>query len=77
MPAHDAWFPMRTSRGMGGRSCIRGLKYYCRYGVARSYQAAQKQVNTGQYKPKVSKPVYLANTRLDADKDGTACEVTR
>ena len=47
------------------------------YGVAKSAKAARKQVNSGHYKPYVSLPLYQANSSLDADKDGTACEVTR
>jgi excalibur calcium-binding domain-containing protein len=43
---------------------------------SRSSAAAQRQVNTGHYKPRVSRSVYRANSNLDADKDGTACEVS-
>ena len=47
-----------------------------RYGVAISAKAATKQVRTDHYRPKVNRAPYLANDNLDADKDGTACEVT-
>ena len=47
------------------------------YGVAKSYKAAQNQVRTGHFKPYVSLSLYRANSSLDADKDGTACEVTK
>jgi hypothetical protein len=47
------------------------------YGVAKSRKAARRQVRTGHYKPHVSRAGYLANRDLDADDDGTACEVTR
>jgi hypothetical protein len=47
------------------------------YGVAKSRRAARKQVNSGHYKPHVSYSIYVANKSLDADKDGTACEVSR
>jgi hypothetical protein len=47
------------------------------YGVAKSRKAARKQVRTGHYKPHVSRAGYRANSSLDADKDGTACEVSR
>ncbi len=47
------------------------------YGVAKSRKAARKQVRTGHYKPHVSYKIYVANKSLDADKDGTACEVTK
>jgi hypothetical protein len=47
------------------------------YGVAKSRRAANKQVNTGHYRPYVSLTLYNANSSLDADKDGTACEVSR
>ena len=58
------------------RNCTALHRHYYRYGVARSAAAAQKQVNTGHYKPRVSRSVYRANSNLDADKDGTACEVS-
>jgi hypothetical protein len=47
------------------------------YGVAKSRKAARRQVKTGHYKPHVSRAGYRANSDLDADKDGTACEVSR
>ncbi len=47
------------------------------YGVAKSRKAARKQVRTGHYKPHVSRAGYRANSDLDADNDGTACEVSR
>ena len=47
-----------------------------KYGVAKSKAAATKQVNTGHYRPAVAPLVYSANDESDADKDGTACEVT-
>lgn len=39
-------------------------------GVARSAAATQGLT----YRPAVKKRVYLANTHLDRDKDGVACE---
>jgi Excalibur calcium-binding domain len=59
------------------RNCDALHRQFYRYGVARSVAAAQRQVNTGHYKPRVNRRVYRANTHLDADKDGTACEVSR
>ena len=47
------------------------------YGVAKSRKAARRQVRTGHYKPHVSRAGYRANSDLDADNDGTACEVLR
>ncbi len=47
------------------------------YGVAKSRKAARRQVRTGHYKPHVSLAGYRANRDLDADSDGTACEVSR
>jgi hypothetical protein len=47
------------------------------YGVAKSRKAARRQVRTGHYKPHVSRAGYRANSDLDADSDGTACEVSR
>jgi hypothetical protein len=47
------------------------------YGVSKSRKAARRQVRTGHYKPHVSRAGYRANSDLDADKDGTACEVSR
>jgi hypothetical protein len=46
------------------------------YGVAKSRRAARRQVNTGHYRPHVSRAGYRANRSLDADDDGTACEVS-
>ena len=48
-----------------------------KYGVARSKAAANKQARTGHYRPAVRPAVYAVNNESDADKDGTACEVTR
>jgi hypothetical protein len=47
------------------------------YGVAKSRRAARRQVRTGHYKPHVSRAGYRANSDLDADGDGTACEVLK
>ena len=46
------------------------------YGVAKSLRAARRQVNTNHYRPRVSRAGYRANSSLDADNDGTACEVS-
>jgi hypothetical protein len=46
-------------------------------GVAKSKAAANRQWNTGHFRPAVRPAVYWANSGSDADKDGTACEVTR
>ncbi len=46
------------------------------YGVAKSQSAARRQVNSGHYRPRVSRSGYRANRSLDADDDGTACEVS-
>jgi hypothetical protein len=46
------------------------------YGVAKSLRAARRQVQTGHYRPRVSTSGYRANRSLDADDDGTACEVS-
>lgn len=48
-----------------------------KYGVAKSKKAANKQYNTGHYRPRVAPVVYSLNDESDADKDGTACEVSR
>lgn len=48
-----------------------------KYGVARSKAAANKQWRSGHYRPAVRPAVYVVNNESDADKDGTACEVTR
>ncbi len=47
-----------------------------RYGVASSVKAATKQVRTNHYRATVNRALYVANDNLDADKGGTACEVT-
>ena len=46
------------------------------YGVAKSFRAARRQVRTDHYRPTVSRAGYRANDHLDADNDGTACEVS-
>jgi hypothetical protein len=46
-------------------------------GVARSDAAADRQQRTGHYRPAVRPRVYRVNNESDADKDGTACEVSR
>ena len=53
------------------------LHHAHRYGVAKSNAAANKQVNSNHYRPFVSLSLYNANSGLDRDKDGTACEVSR
>jgi Excalibur calcium-binding domain len=45
------------------------------YGVAKTRRAARRQVNSGHYRPRVSRAGYRANDHLDADNDRTACEV--
>jgi hypothetical protein len=49
-----------------------------KYGVAKGPIAAQKQVRDGYHKPAYgpkARKVYWRNyTRLDRDRDGTACE---
>jgi hypothetical protein len=47
-----------------------------RYGVAKSRRAARRQVRSDHYRPAVSRAGYRANRDLDADDDGTACEVS-
>ena len=46
-------------------------------GVAKSKAAANRQWRTGHYMPAVRPSVYWVNDESDADKDGTACEITR
>jgi hypothetical protein len=46
------------------------------YGVAKSQRAARRQVQTNHYRPRVSRSGYRGNSNLDADNDGTACEVS-
>lgn len=49
-----------------------------KYGVARSRKAANKQVRDGYHRPAFgskARGIYKANySRLDRDRDGTACE---
>jgi hypothetical protein len=52
------------------------LHHRWRYGVAKTRRAARRQVNSGHYRPTVSRAGYLANDHLDADNDLTACEVS-
>jgi Excalibur calcium-binding domain len=53
----------------------RQLQQRWQYGVAISQSAARRQVRTDHYRPRVSRSGYRANSNLDADNDGTACEV--
>jgi hypothetical protein len=46
------------------------------YGVAKTRKAARRQVNSGHYRPTVSRAGYRANDHLDADNDLTGCELT-
>jgi hypothetical protein len=46
-------------------------------GVAKSRAAARRQVRTDHRRPAVRPRVYRVNRESDADKDGTACEVSR
>jgi hypothetical protein len=48
-----------------------------KYGVAKSKKAANRQYRTGHYRPAVRPLSYKVNNESDADKDGTACEVSR
>jgi hypothetical protein len=57
-------------------SCDAMHKFF-KYVVARSKKAANKQWRTGHHRPAVRPAVYTVNNESDADKDGTACEVTR
>lgn len=57
-------------------SCDHMHKTY-KHGVAKSKRAANRQYKTGHYRPAVRPAVYRVNDESDADKDGTACEVTR
>jgi excalibur calcium-binding domain-containing protein len=66
--------PVGTARSFA--NCDKLHKKW-KYGVAKSRKAARKQVRTGHYKPHVSRAGYRANSSLDADKDGTACEVLK
>ncbi|HEX6148734.1 excalibur calcium-binding domain-containing protein [Nocardioides sp.] len=57
------------------RNCDHMHKTY-KNGVAKSKKAANRQVNSGHKRPAVRPKVYRANIESDADKDGTACEVS-
>lgn len=54
------------------------LHKHFKHGVAKNKRSAKKQVRAGYGKPatgKKAKAVYRTNaSRLDRDKDGTACE---
>jgi Excalibur calcium-binding domain len=58
------------------RNCDHLHRTYA-HGVARSDRAARRQVRSGHFRPAVRPRVYRANDDLDADNDGTACEVSR
>lgn len=57
-------------------SNCRQLHNRWQYGVAKTRRAARRQVNSGHYRPTVSRAGYRVNDDLDADNDLTACEVT-
>ena len=44
------------------------------HGVARSRAAANAEVADGYRRPHVSRRLYRANSDLDANNDGVACE---
>jgi hypothetical protein len=46
------------------------------YAVAKRKAATDYQVKTGHYRPAVVPKYYAANDQSDADKDGTAYEVS-
>ena len=46
------------------------------YGVAQSQKGGPPSGPTGHYRSRVSRSGYRANSSLDADNDGTACEVS-
>ncbi len=48
-----------------------------KHGVARTNDAADRQERTHHFRPAVRPASYRANSESDADRDGTACEVTR
>jgi Excalibur calcium-binding domain len=52
------------------------LRSQFKYGVALSSSAAKAQA-AAFYLPKVSKALFQQNKRLDTDKDGVVCEVSR
>jgi uncharacterized membrane protein len=66
-----------ATAGKSYSSCDKLHKDF-KHGVAKSSAAAQKQVNQGYGRPSTTqkaKNVYWTNhSRLDRDKDGTACE---
>lgn len=79
--------PLAASVTLAPADAAVGGKYYSscdqlhrafKHGVARSVVAANKQVRAGYGRPATSKrakAVYRTNSsRLDRDKDGTACE---
>jgi hypothetical protein len=54
------------------KNCTAVHKVY-KHGIAKSRSAAA-HANGLTGRPKISKSLYLANKRLDRDKDGVACE---
>jgi hypothetical protein len=58
-------------------SNCRALSRVQKYGVAVSQAAANLQGQSGHFRPFVSEPLYNANSNLDVDMDGTACEVLK
>jgi Excalibur calcium-binding domain len=48
-----------------------------KYGVAKSAYAATHARPASIRAPKVSSSLYSANSAMDRDKDGVACEVSR
>ena len=68
--------PTRSTVAVPTFDNCRQLHNRWQYGVAKTRRAAQRQVNSGHYKPTVSRAGYRANSHLDADNDLTSCEVT-
>lgn len=75
VPAHAAPSEVSATSAKDYRNCDAMHRDF-KNGVARSKKAARKQVKSDHKKPAVRPKVYRANTESDADKDGTACEVS-
>jgi excalibur calcium-binding domain-containing protein len=58
------------------KNCTAMHKVY-KYGVAKSSYAATHAKPANIRPPKVSSSLYTKNSKMDRDKDGVACEVSR
>ena len=67
------WSVTTSVSAQSFKNCTEVRKVYP-MGVAKTLAAAKKQKNYPINNPHVSAKIYQALSKLDRDKDGTACE---